>query len=395
MSLLASAVLSAALAFTNGQWFDGTRFVERTVYVVDGRLASRRPAGKLETIDLHGKFVVPPFGEAHNHNVEESPRLQSVIDRYLREGIFYVQNPNSLADAPRRFAGRVNTPASIDVTFSNGGLTNSDGHPVEVARALIARGVWKESDGAGSFYHPIDDRAALDREWPRVLAGRPDFIKTYLLFSEDFAARRNRPEHFGWNGLDPALLPEIVRRARKAKLRVIAHVETAADFRTAVRAGVNQIGHVPGFRPDGGDLESYANDARYRLTARDAKAAARHGVVVITTVAATRGAGLPIVRDNLRLLRDAGVRLAVGSDEYGDTSSREIAALRALGVFTNRELLAMWTRDTAVAIFPHRKVGKLEPGFEASFLVLDGDPLVDFGATAKIVLRVKDGRVLP
>jgi imidazolonepropionase-like amidohydrolase len=49
---------------------------------------------------------------------------------------------------------------------------------------------------------------------------------------------------------------------------------------------------------------------------------------------------------------------------------------------------------TPQAIFPKRKLGVLEPGYEASFLVLRGDPLVDFAATRAISLRVKRGVLL-
>ena len=39
----------------------------------------------------------------------------------------------------------------------------------------------------------------------------------------------------------------------------------------------------------------------------------------------------------------------------------------------------MWSEATPQAIFPQRKVGKLEEGHEANFLVLDGDPDVSAG----------------
>ncbi len=48
-----------------------------------------------------------------------------------------------------------------------------------------------------------------------------------------------------------------------------------------------------------------------------------------------------------------------------------------------------------MAIFPDRKIGRLADGYEASFLVLDADPLADFSAIEKIRLRVKQGFHLP
>jgi imidazolonepropionase-like amidohydrolase len=60
-------------------------------------------------------------------------------------------------------------------------------------------------------------------------------------------------------------------------------------------------------------------------------------------------------------------------------------------LFTNLELLRMWSVTTPRAIFPARRIGELKDGYEASFLVLRGDPLRDFGATRAIALRVKQG----
>jgi imidazolonepropionase-like amidohydrolase len=69
--------------------------------------------------------------------------------------------------------------------------------------------------------------------------------------------------------------------------------------------------------------------------------------------------------------------------------------LSKLGLFSNAELLRMWSETTPRAIFPNRRIGGLAEGCEASFLVLDADPLADFSATSKIFMRVKQGGVLP
>lgn len=41
-------------------------------------------------------------------------------------------------------------------------------------------------------------------------------------------------------------------------------------------------------------------------------------------------------------------------------------------------------------VFAQRKVGRLEEGYEASFLVLKGNPLEDFTYTRQIQSRFKD-----
>jgi imidazolonepropionase-like amidohydrolase len=94
---------------------------------------------------------------------------------------------------------------------------------------------------------------------------------------------------------------------------------------------------------------------------------------------------------NINLLRRHGVPLLIGSDLMGGTAALEIDALARSGLFTNLELLRMWSVTTPRAIFPKRSIGELRDGYEASFLVLRADPLADIAATRAIALRVKKG----
>jgi hypothetical protein len=83
-----------------------------------------------------------------------------------------------------------------------------------------------------------------------------------------------------------------------------------------------------------------------------------------------------------------------GMFQYGATSRSEALALARLGAFDNATLLRMWCENTGAAIFPDRKIGRLDEGHEASFLVLGGDPLLDFREIGTIRLRVKQGVLL-
>ncbi len=94
---------------------------------------------------------------------------------------------------------------------------------------------------------------------------------------------------------------------------------------------------------------------------------------------------------NLKLLKNQGVKFAIGSDNYGKTPLVEVDYLKNLGVFSNPELLKMWCEDTPQAVFSKRRIGHLKKGYEASFLVLEGNPLKDLQQTQKIRLRFKQG----
>jgi hypothetical protein len=391
--------------FINGDWFDGQNFENKRFYSDKGVLTARKPVRVDSVVDLTDKYVIPPFGEAHNHNVENLERIDELVRKYLQHGIFYVKNPNSLPNARTSLLGRINIPTSIDAVFANGGLTASGGHPLGVVRRNLERGANPEEWAEGGFYFIIDNLTDLNRKWERVLLGKPDFIKTYLQYSEEYGKRKEDKAYFDWRGLDPALLPEIVRRAHQASLRVSAHVETATDFHNALVAGVDEINHMPGFRPEKGDWTKYES-SRFKIAGRDAQLAARNRVVVVTTLvsaidhALQKKEGEPFneMRDllvhNLQLLRRHRVQIAIGSDSYRQTSLVEALNLQKLGTFDNRTLLKMWCETTAKAIFPKRKIGLLKNGYEASFLVLNDNPLQDFANVQKIDKRFKQGEFL-
>ena len=61
---------ASTVAFVNGRWFDGRSFQTRTVYSVNGVLRFAEPQASGRTIDLSGAWVVAPFAEAHNHNID-------------------------------------------------------------------------------------------------------------------------------------------------------------------------------------------------------------------------------------------------------------------------------------------------------------------------------------
>jgi len=407
--LAPGTALCDTVSWTHGLWFDGTRFVAGTRYTVDGTFTDRRPLRVDRTVDLGERHVVPAFGDAHHHGIDGAQGLDDKIAVFLEAGIFYVKNPNVIPELlTPEVRRKLNQPDTVDATFANGGLTATGGHPAPLHAYLASIGVFpglKPEDLENRAYFIVDDAAALEAKWPTILEGRPDFIKTFLLFSEEFEKRRDIAGMH--KGLDPKLLPAIVAKAHASNLRVSTHVDTAADFRFAVDAGVDEINHLP--QPDprfSADLSAYVIDP---MTAR--RAAAK-GVVVVTTAGTTErlsGNGLPAdwlpamhanQRANIRTLQEAGVRIAIGSDGISGertfaTARDEVRFIARHGLATNLEILRMWSVETPRTIFPNRRIGRLEPGYEANFLVLGGDPIQDLGHLERITLRVKNGLILP
>jgi hypothetical protein len=390
--LQAQAPTSSAVEYRGGRWFDGTRFATRTMYVVDGTFRERRPARVEAVVDLAGGFVVPPFADAHQHLVD--PRIDNTIRAYLRDGIYYVRDQSNAPIGRQAFHASLNRPTTFDYVSANQGWTSPGGHPVEVVlragppESPMGRMVRERM--TPDFVMQVDTPADVERLWPIFLAGdpRPDLVKVFLFRSEQHARLRADPRFEGNRGIDPALVPAIVRLAHQAGLPVSAHVFTAADFRNAVAAGVDWIAHLPGGR---------GTAAQFLLTEADARLARRRRVTVATTVTQHGDRALTdqLIRDqyahNIRLLRRHEVPLLLGSDRFGETAVVEAEALARSGLFSNLELLRMWSVTTPRAIFPSRRIGRLRDGYEASFLVLGGDPLADFANTRRIVRRVKQG----
>jgi imidazolonepropionase-like amidohydrolase len=243
----------------------------------------------------------------------------------------------------------------------------------------------------------VDNVADIDRVWPRFIAGHPDFVKVFLLYSEEYERRRHDPKFLYKTGLDPALVPEIVKRAHAAGLRVSAHVYSAADFHNAVAGGVDDVAHMPGTGYD----STLGYDA-FRIKPADAALAASHNVTVMTTLqwlsdldsSDRESVVRNVIKPNVALLRSYRIPILLGSDEFRASPVHEAEVVASLGVFSNRELLELWTHTTPQSLFPRRKIGKLADGYEASFLVLRTDPIADFSAIHSIALRVKQGRVL-
>lgn len=411
----APPLVAPGYALVNGRWYDSDEFVSRTMYVAGGRLTVTAPARIDSTIDLAGGWVVPPFGEAHTHTLLYR---SSRIEDFLRRGIFYAMVLNahrSLAETERASFDR---PDGVDVAIAFAGITAPSGHPLQIG--LRGESTVEELDG--DWVTLVRDRADLDAKWDDLATSGTDLVKVLILYSEEYESRKDDPNvPMRYRGVDPALVPEIVRRAHAADLRVAAHVETAADFHAAVAAGVDIVAHLPGFAmipaPDEIDdprrLAEIAVPGRFVIDPGDARLAAERGIIVQTTISGVEeldDAEIPDdVRDrvrsylpaweqtvagNLRLLKESGVSIVLGSDAGERDVVDEALFVHRYAIWTPAELLRILVERTPLSIFPDRPVGRLEDGVPASFLVLGRNPLEDFRAITDIRLRIKDGHVL-
>jgi imidazolonepropionase-like amidohydrolase len=366
---------SMVVSLENALWLQAGTFIPKQGWSVDGRFTFRRPARVDKVLDLTGTYVIPPFADAHNHGIGtgDEQRDRSMIGRYLLDGVFYMQ---SMGNAPLTRADRdrlgLDAPSGVDAMLAQGTITGVGGHPMGLLRnVLLPQGYFPghtlETLKDYRFYE-VGSTQELQQKWAKIRASQGDFIKFFLFNSDEYDARKNDEKFFGRRGLDPKLAEEVVRLAHRDRLRTAAHVVNVADFRTALDAGVDVIAHLP---------------AEGMLTEDDARRTAQRNVPVVTTCAflarLARNSPQELAAigarqgPNLRVLKQAGVRIVIGSDDPADTTLLEVAHLRRLEVFSDRELLSMWAGETSRTIFPERKIGSLQEGYEASFLALEGD----------------------
>ena len=397
-----------SIHFINGQWFNGNDFTSIDFYSVNGILTKNTPATVDTVIDLKQQFIIPPFGEAHNHSPETDQDLDVFIERYLADGIFYIKNPNSIPFATNKIKTKINHPRSVDVLYANGGLTARGGHPTTLYNYMLgttyknALPGWTTKSFEGEAYYLINSKEELEKKWPFILSQKPGFIKFYLIFSEEYEQRKDDTAFNGKKGIDPTLAKLITKKAHAAGLSVSAHAETPNDLKVALAAGVDEINHLPGYQVRWRD--GYTEDY-YKLPPQLVKRMKKTKVHVDPTYSLLeteirpmsnqqREAQMNVQKQNLLLLKKYQVPVTIGCDSYNLTAQTEIEYLRKMNIYSNRELLKMWCEITPAAIFPNRKIARLQEGYEASFLILPRNPLENFDHAYSIALRVKQGVVL-
>lgn len=386
-----------SMELKNAQWFDGKGFVKRgTLYVKDGKFSAQKIKKPQRSLDLAGQFLIPPLAEAHNHNLQNAWGYGRFTNNYLRDGVFYAAMHCGEPKGASAVRGMANQPAAPDILFVTACITSSDGQPL--AQLLGAEpGAAKLDDVADKLVLIMDSPEQVAQKWPLVAPRKTDLLKL-MLSRSDSPELRADPKQQGRLGLKPDVPPAIVKRAHKDALRVIAHVDTTADFALALQSGVDWVDHLPGyFFHDGLGAEAY------RISAELAAEAAKQRVAVITGTAAatlfrappeTQAAIRRLQIENLQTLKAAGVKLLLGSDVFGGNALTELRHLDGLGVLDRPALLRMATISTPQTLYPKRRLGCFEPGCEASFLLLSSNPLNDLDALNRIQLRVKQGRVL-
>ncbi len=284
-------------------------------------------ADDVRVIDAQGFYVVPGVIDAHVHLA-----YYPVADQLPATGIVGAVD---LA-APEAFLDRTPAPGRLRVRSSGPMITAVEGYPTES---------WGH-DGYGIECSTASDaERAIER-----LASRGAALVKIALAGE--------PE------LDEATLIAAVTRAHAMGLKVAAHALTDEEAARAGRVGVDVLAHTPVTALSPATVAMFADRA------------------VVSTLLAFGARDSTIA--NLASLHQAGARVFYGTDLGNTRAARiqasELALLREAGL-TPAEILAAATTGPA-EYFGFDGLGSLQPGAAASFLLIEGDPMVDEAAIA-------------
>lgn len=411
---LAAVVIAAGVVFGqpalaedtlyhNAMIWTGEAFQAGSLAIRDGMFID--PAGvsaQARRIDLDGAHIVPPYGNAHHHITYASDTGGWT---FVDPGVFYVWNPNTVtprdAASDAAYYARSDT---YDVRSSMGGITEPYGHPErlyveQLAQFYGGRGL---PEFLGDAFHYGRTEEEIDASLDLLVEQGADFVKTYLLYSEDYGNRANQANFYGQTGLNPENFPYLVEAAHARGLPVAVHVQTRYDAVVAARAGADMLAHLPAYSME--RTERWLGAISF--TEEDAAVLGASGIVAVPTYLvakrfaqyAAEGTGPSeeqldalhaVQAENLRLLHEAGVPILTGTDGPQEVVTEVAHWVEIGGLGVDDALDELFATPTH--LFPERRIGVLQPGYEASFLVLEGNPLEDLSALGAISLRIKQG----
>jgi hypothetical protein len=386
--------------FKNGNWYNGSDFTPATWYSVGGKLSKKAPSKIDSVIDLDYHWVIPPLGDAFSSCLTEHPSPEMNLKAYLNEGVFYIQTLGNTKEGRQKVEAKRLLNPSPDIAYANGELTCTLGEPFmryEPAASGIVNlneikkrtaEIEKMRKGLGDGYWLLDTKEAVSANWDKIKAQQPGVICISLLDAEKSGGKPGK-------GLTAEVAKAVVKKAHKSDWKVFARIENVSDIRLAVALGVDGIAGLPGYNWNG-----EGSTAAYDLNEADLKLLAKKGTIIIPLYSRAQSTSLPKPQvltyqgAQLRKLMAAGVKVAIGSDDMQRTIRSEVTYWFNLGDLNAPAALKALCETTPRAIFPERKIGRIENGFEASFLVLESNPLENFLKMRAIRFKVKNGVLL-
>ncbi|PXY27385.1 amidohydrolase family protein [Prauserella muralis] len=198
----------------------------------------------------------------------------------------------------------------------------------------------------------------------------------------------------------PAELRSIVEQAHRFSLPVTAHAHSVGAIADAVAAGVDGLEHAS-FQGEAGVVPA-PEDLVAAIAERRVDVGATLGFAGndASRVPPPLRAALPLLRENLRRLIDAGAPVVLGTDagiappKPHDVLPFAVVQLTEHGPTPAQALRTVTSRAASVLGLAHRK-GRVAPGYDADLLAVDGDPLTDLSTVHRVRAVYARGAAVP
>ena len=403
-----------------------TPLEDHSILIEDGVIRALLPAQHAsgvdaERIDAQGKTVIPGLIDMHAHLITGG--FDSVIDT----GASYDQRTQSRVLKQMLYWGVTGCHFSVQPLDNMAWLRRGSATGTLVGPRLhlsgpgvTAPGGWAGSNIADARLE-LDDPAEAAAGIARLAEAGVDFVK---VFYDDMccAFHRSMPK------LKRPVMEAVVRAAHRFGLPVAVHVYEVPGHREVMEAGGDVLYHSAVTAPiDESYLalakrmgsayvatlsiyhDTYDPDAARRWAQNES---VRSSIPAVTLETLAVGGPLdmfeaftkrremkerlPMIRDNLRRIHDAGIPFAVGPDTGvpavfpGISVHREMELMCQAGVPAMAVLQAA-TRQAA-ALLGDTAGGSIERGKRADLLVLRDDPLQDILATRTVEAVIQSGR---
>jgi imidazolonepropionase-like amidohydrolase len=401
LAALPGSAAAQVTALVGGRVIDGKgQVLERsTIVVAGGRIVAAGPDVSVppnaQRIDLSGATIIPGLINAHGH-LTGAVGMRNDPKGYTRD--------NLLRQLKTYAAYGITTVFSLgddqDIAFQ---LRNEQsGGSLDRARVFVAGPVINADTAAAA-------RAMTDK----VAAMKPDLLK--IRIDDNLGGSRKMPEE-AWRAT--------ITRADELKLPVAVHIFYLADAKAALLAGADIIAHsvrdvavdadfIRELKARGacytptlmrevstfvyGATPPWAHDPFFLKGAGSAVADELSDPARHAQVQASGGykqglrykEALEVAKRNLKTLADAGVRIAMGTDTgpagrwQGFFEHLELEMMVEAGMTPMRAIVAA-TGAAAECHGRAGRIGTIEAGAAADFVVLDANPLDDIRNTRKI-----------
>ena len=177
LAFFSSSIFGQSYQFNNGNWLIDKNFKSKTVFTINGKFTFIKPIRVDSVIDLSGKYCIPPFGDAHTHNLDGGYNLKEMVLNYLKDGVFYVQVLGNNGEGSQISRPALKKAKKIDVTYANGLLTSTYGHgffPYEpLAMGIYAPYLQRRYEDSikksriveNKAYYFLDSKKDVDDKW--------------------------------------------------------------------------------------------------------------------------------------------------------------------------------------------------------------------------------------